>query len=119
MHGISKAGVRTALRNPCNKGSSILQAREHLQHQSALEVPRVQTPPPIPPMQPVPKPAWFLALYIRDVVGGIEETKAQLTSTFGTILKMDSTKKVLQTSCTNQAQGLCSNSKCEVHMRLF
>ena len=52
------------------------------------------SPPPIPPMQPVPRPAWFLAVYVRDVVGRLEETKAQITSLFGTILKMDSTKKV-------------------------
>ena len=80
------------------KTLQFLQAREPFQHQCAMGVLQLHTPHPIPPMLPVPKPAWFLAVYVRDVVGRIQETKAQLTSTFGSILKMDSTKKVSQTN---------------------
>jgi hypothetical protein len=97
-HHIQKQLNEQHCENHATKTLQFLQAREPFQHQCAMGVLRLQTPHPIPPMQPVPKPAWFLAVYIRDVVGRIEETKAQLTSTFGSILKMDSTKKVSQTN---------------------
>ena len=37
---------------------------------------------------------WLLACYARDVLSRLEEIKAQITSVYGKILKMDSTKKV-------------------------
>lgn len=37
---------------------------------------------------------WLLACYGKDVLSRLEEVKAQVTSTYGSILKMDSTKKV-------------------------
>ncbi|KAJ8370901.1 hypothetical protein SKAU_G00109290 [Synaphobranchus kaupii] len=50
--------------------------------------------PPPPPMPPVPTPVWLLNVYCYDVLSRLDEVKARVTSTFGSILKMDSTKKV-------------------------
>ncbi|MGH0120698.1 UNVERIFIED_CONTAM: hypothetical protein FKN15_031627 [Acipenser sinensis] len=47
-----------------------------------------------PPMLPVPRPRWLLRVYGYDVLSRLEEVKARVTSTFGSILKMNSTKKV-------------------------
>ncbi|XP_028461389.1 uncharacterized protein LOC114573402 [Perca flavescens] len=48
-----------------------------------------------PPLSPVlPKPKWLLAVYARDVLGGLHEVEAKITSIIGSVLKMDSTKKV-------------------------
>ena len=78
------------------KALQFMQAREAFHLQAARGLFHLPPPPPIPPMQQVPRPTWFLTVYIRDVVGRLEETKAQITSIFGTILKMDSTKKVFE-----------------------
>ena len=43
----------------------------------------------------LPKAGWLLTVYCRDVLSRLEQTKASITSTFGQILKIDSTKKVL------------------------
>ena len=51
---------------------------------------------PAPPqMPPVPSPVWLLTVYGYDVLTRLDEYKSRITSTFGSILKMDSTKKVL------------------------
>ncbi|KAK1784257.1 hypothetical protein P4O66_019991 [Electrophorus voltai] len=47
----------------------------------------------LPPMVPVPTPKWLLTVYVQDVLSRLEETKARVTSIYGAILKMDSTKK--------------------------
>lgn len=48
-----------------------------------------------PPSQPpVAKAAWLLTVYCRDVLTRLEKVKASITSTFGTVLKIDSTKKI-------------------------
>ena len=49
----------------------------------------------LPPITPVPKGPWFLAVYVRDVLSRLDEVKAKITSTFGSVLKMESTKKVI------------------------
>ncbi|KAK5901397.1 hypothetical protein CgunFtcFv8_026274 [Champsocephalus gunnari] len=56
----------------------------------------VQMPPPQPPPQMVPVPScgWLLSTYVLESFTRLEEMKAKVTSTFGSILKMDSTKKV-------------------------
>ncbi|XP_030589839.1 uncharacterized protein LOC115783243 [Archocentrus centrarchus] len=59
----------------------------------ALSNLRGQFPPP-PPMPPVPSPVCLLTVYGYDVLTRLHENKARITSTFGSILKMDSTKKV-------------------------
>ncbi|CAL8311585.1 unnamed protein product [Lota lota] len=48
----------------------------------------------LPPMQPVPTVTWLLSVYVRDALTRLTETKARVTSVFGKILKMDSTKKM-------------------------
>ncbi|XP_071058478.1 uncharacterized protein [Pseudochaenichthys georgianus] len=60
-----------------------------------VEVAGVQMPPPQPPPQmvPVPSSGWLLSTYVLESFTRIEELKAKATSTFGSILKMDSTKK--------------------------
>ena len=49
----------------------------------------------LPPITPVPKGHWFLAVYVRDGLTSLDEVKAKITSTFGSVLKMNSTKKVI------------------------
>ena len=67
---------------------------------------------PAPDFQPPPQlglfrsAKWFLAAYVRDVWSRLPALRAAVTSTFGTILKIDSTKKVckkLQGECANMA----------------
>ena len=94
----------TKVRNQINEQHSelymkrvlrFLQAREpfHVQAQSGLLT--ITSPDEkIPSMLPVPQVPWFLAVYVRDVMSRLDEVKANITSTFGSILKMDSTKKV-------------------------
>lgn len=47
-----------------------------------------------PPQMPVPKYRWLQTVYACDVSRRIDEVKAAITNTFGTVLKIDSTKKV-------------------------
>lgn len=55
----------------------------------------IQLPPLEPPaMVAVPGHKWLLSVYCVDVLQRLPEVKAAITSTFGNILKMDSTKKV-------------------------
>lgn len=44
-----------------------------------------------PALLAIPKPKWLLAVYARDVLGRLTEVKAKITTTFGSVLKMDST----------------------------
>ncbi|RXN02785.1 hypothetical protein ROHU_001849 [Labeo rohita] len=46
-----------------------------------------------PAMLPVPKHRWLMQVYAQDVLQRLEEIKATITSQFGRVLKMDSTKK--------------------------
>ncbi|KAK7944625.1 hypothetical protein WMY93_000353 [Mugilogobius chulae] len=57
----------------------------------AVERPHFHDPPRLPAL---PKPKWLLSVYSRDVLSRLDEVKAKITSVFGSILKMDSTKKV-------------------------
>lgn len=54
--------------------------------------------PPPPQMPPLPTPIWLLTVYSYDILTQLDEYKARTTSTFGSILKMDSTKKVSKVS---------------------
>ena len=45
-------------------------------------------------MQRVPSSRWLLSVYAQDILQRLPEVKAKITSIFGNILKMDSTKKV-------------------------
>ena len=42
----------------------------------------------------IPKAKWFLACYARDVWSRLDTLKASLTNVFGSILKVDATKKI-------------------------
>ncbi|KAG1973265.1 hypothetical protein F2P79_000769 [Pimephales promelas] len=47
-----------------------------------------------PSMPSVPKHRWLMQVYTQDVLQRLDEIKATITSQYGRILKMDSTKKV-------------------------
>ena len=49
-----------------------------------------------PAFVPVPKYKWFLTVYVQDIMARVDYIKASITSTFGRILKMDSTKKIVR-----------------------
>ncbi|XP_047191158.1 uncharacterized protein LOC124850755 [Scophthalmus maximus] len=59
------------------------------------------------PPEPVAIPShrWMLAVYGRDILSRLEHIKASITSTFGSILKMDSTKKI-----TKKLSGLAKGT---------
>ncbi len=52
-----------------------------------------------PPLHSLPTYKWFLACYIRDVWDRLPLLKASMTSVYGEILKIDSTKKVRLKLC--------------------
>ena len=49
-----------------------------------------------PKFVPVPKYKWFLTVYVQDIISRADYIKAFITSTFGRIIKMDSTKKIVR-----------------------
>ncbi|KAI4819925.1 hypothetical protein KUCAC02_027927 [Chaenocephalus aceratus] len=78
-----------------------------------LEVAGVQMPPPQPPPQmvPVPSSGWLLSTFVLESFTRIEELKAKVTSTFGSILKMGSTKKVTKKMAgADSGTALCMSS---------
>ena len=89
----------TQLRRKLCEGHSEAWMRRSLQylgeceHFLATGFERRDFPPP-PPMPPLPTPAWLLSVYCYDVLSRLDELKARVTSIFGSILKLDSTKKV-------------------------
>ncbi|WAR12544.1 hypothetical protein MAR_026724, partial [Mya arenaria] len=56
---------------------------------------------------PVPQAAWLQTVYCHDIMGRVDDIKAAITSTFGRILKMDSTKKVAK-KLAGQSRGTAS-----------
>ncbi|XP_076876832.1 uncharacterized protein LOC143526077 [Brachyhypopomus gauderio] len=50
----------------------------------------------LPPLLQVPKHRWLMQVYAQDVLNRLEEVKASITSQFGRVLKMDSTKKIVR-----------------------
>ncbi|XP_030266267.1 uncharacterized protein LOC115577368 [Sparus aurata] len=50
--------------------------------------------PPEPAV--VPSCKWLLSVYSQDILTRLEDIKARITSTYGSILKMDSTKKIIK-----------------------
>ncbi|KAK0132914.1 hypothetical protein N1851_031722 [Merluccius polli] len=48
----------------------------------------------LPTMHPVPTALWLINVYVRDALTRLDETRARVTSVFGDLLKMDSTKKI-------------------------
>jgi hypothetical protein len=53
-----------------------------------IQRPKFEEPPRWPA---VPSYEWLLHIYAMDVMSRIEDVKAAITSTFGEVLKMDST----------------------------
>lgn len=58
-----------------------------------------------PPLRSLPTYKWFLACYLKDVWDRLPLLKAAMTSVYGDVLKIDSTKKV-----TKKLQGLAFNT---------
>ncbi|CAK6982380.1 hypothetical protein KUCAC02_027906, partial [Scomber scombrus] len=56
--------------------------------------------PPPPQMPPLPSPIWLLTVFVYDVLTRLDEFKARIMSTFGSIIKMDSTKMASAASDT-------------------
>ena len=47
-----------------------------------------------PALQELPRHRWLMKVYQLDVLQRIDYIKASITSTFGNVLKLDSTKKI-------------------------
>ncbi len=75
----------------CAQYLSDWQSFTRAQSRGLITCGRPEDPPARPP---VPKAKWLLTAYCLDVLSRIDEVKAQITSTFGRVLKIDSTKKV-------------------------
>ncbi len=63
------------------------------------------TYPSLPSYKSPPSPKWFLGVYVRDVWSRLQLLKASATSIYGSILKIDSTKKI-----TRKLQGTAAKS---------
>ena len=50
----------------------------------------------VPAYRRVPSARWLLSVYVADCYTRLAELKANITSTFSTVLKMDSTKRVVR-----------------------
>ena len=55
-----------------------------------------------PPFQPLPQASWFTTVHSYDIASHVEEMKAVITSTYGCVLKIDSTKKVRISRCQSK-----------------
>lgn len=58
-----------------------------------ITCPKFEDPPEYIPL---PSYKWFLTAYVQDILPSIEEIRSEITSTFGIIIKMDSTKKIVK-----------------------
>ena len=47
-----------------------------------------------PAMPSLPQPRWLMTVFVKDMYTRLDDIKAKVTSTYGDVLKMDSTKKV-------------------------
>ncbi|KAK1802657.1 hypothetical protein P4O66_004171 [Electrophorus voltai] len=95
------------------------QCVDFLHHPSLL--PTVFPEPPEPAV--VPSFKWLQVVYSQDILTRLDEIKAKITSTYGAILKLESTKKVAKkldgmvsgmalwlTSGQRAGSGTCTNS---------
>ncbi|KAE8277795.1 hypothetical protein D5F01_LYC24183 [Larimichthys crocea] len=60
----------------------------------ATFVPSAAVHSPPPPFRPLPLAQWFETVHSNDILSHLDEMKGAITSTYGRILKMDSTKKI-------------------------
>jgi hypothetical protein len=95
-------------------------------HRAGLQRMGLSAPeyPPATFVAGFPTPKWFMAVYVRDVWSRLPSLLAQVTSTFGAILKVDSTKKVckkLQGAAANTANWAISvgNERGEIVMSVL
>lgn len=44
----------------------------------------------------IPTSRWILSVYAKDILSRLDHIKACITSTYGSIIKLDSTKKVIK-----------------------
>ena len=58
-----------------------------------INCPKFEDPPEYIPL---PSYKWFLTAYVQDILPRIEEIKSGIISTFGIIIKMDSTKTIVK-----------------------
>lgn len=77
---------------------SVMYLEDVKRHQAALKMHccPAATYSEVPPMTPVPTPKWFLSAYVHDVMFRKDTLKGSITSAFGEIIKIDSTKKILK-----------------------
>lgn len=82
-----------------NHGEEWLNRLAHYLQECAAFVDRPSLFPVVcqEPPEPIdiPTSRWLLSVYGRDILSRMDHIKASITSTFGSILKMDSTKKVI------------------------
>jgi len=57
---------------------------------------------PPPPFCPLPLAQWFETVHANEILVHLDEMKGVITSTYGRILKLDSTKKVQADLCFHQ-----------------
>ena len=76
----------------------------HQKGMKALNIPIPDYPKPTP-FPPFPTAKWLLAAYIRDVWSRMDGLLAAATSMYGSILKIDSTKKICK-----KLQGTAANT---------
>lgn len=72
------------------------------------------TYPSLPSYKSPPSPKWFLAVYVKDVWSRLQLLKASATSIYGSILKIDSTKKMtrkLQETAAKSVSWCCNIGK--------
>ncbi|KAK3731260.1 hypothetical protein RRG08_025803 [Elysia crispata] len=62
----------------------------------SAQFPAQTTVKEVPAYRRVPSARWLLSVYVADYYTRLAELKANITSTFGTVLKMDSTKRVVR-----------------------
>jgi len=60
--------------------------------------------PEIPQQPERPKPRWLTSVNLCDAMSRVEDVKAKLTSTFSSVLKLDSTKKLTKKLAGESAQ---------------
>ena len=80
----------------------------HRRGRQGLSLP-ISTYQQAPPFPPFPTCKWFLALYVRDAWARLPALLASATSVFGSVLKIDSTKKVCK-----KLQGAAANNATQV-----
>ena len=75
-----------------------------------INCPKFEDPPEYIPL---PSYKWFLTAYVQDILPRIEEIKSGITSTFGIIIKKDSTKKIVKKLAGQHWESSLGNKCCK------